>query len=298
MYINNDELVVSGHLVKIAKFRGEWDIDVDDPELAIKKIKNAGVKADIFTFIQRLPESKPKFDYCMEWDSCAAIPIVSYDYWLKRQVSQNSRKKMGLARRKGVEVRIAEFNNDFVNGQLQIYHETPVRQNTPNNMYNVTFDAAKKANATFLDRAVFLGAYIENELIGFLKIVDARKYARTMGIIGKIAHREKAPMNMLVAKAVEICAEKKIPYLTYGNYDYGKLGSETLKEFKKNLGFENIIHPRYFIPLTPWGNLMLRLKLHNRVVQLLPYKAVRFLIFLRDELNKKKYGAHSKNSDI
>ena len=43
-----------------------------------------------------------------------------------------------------------------------------------------------------------------------------------MGIIAKIKHRDKAPMNALVAKAVEICAENKIPYLVYDKAYYGK----------------------------------------------------------------------------
>jgi len=297
MLIDGNEITISGKFIKMAQFKEDWDIDVENPEQVIVKLKESGTKADLFTFIQRLPESKPKFNYYMEWDNYAAIPIKNYDYWSKKQVSQNSRKKIGLAKRKGVEIRICVFNDDFVKEQLQIYHETPIRQNIPNNAYNFTFEQAKKANATFLDRAIFLGAYFENELIGFLKIVDARKFARTMGIIGKVAHRDKAPMNLLVAKAVEICAENKFPYLTYGNYDFGKLGSSTLKEFKRNLGFENIIFPRYFIPLTIKGRLALIFKLHHRFVQLLPLKFVRFLLFLRRKWYERKYAEYIRKED-
>jgi hypothetical protein len=298
MFLDNDEIIVSGKLLKIVQFKEEWDIDIDNPEHVIKKIKATGIKADIFTFIQRLPESKPKFNYYMEWDNYAAIPVTSYAHWLKTQVSQNSRKKIGLAKRKGVDVKICAFNDDFVNKQLEIYHETPIRQFYPNNNFKITFENAKRVNATFLDRAIFLGAFLDTELIGFLKIVNAHKFARTMGIIGKVAYRDKAPMNLLVAKAVEICAEKKYPYLTYGNYDFGKLGSNSLKEFKTNLGFENIIFPRYFMPLNMWGKLMLKLKLHNRFVQLLPLKLVRFLLFLRRAWYKKKYAKYLSKSDF
>jgi hypothetical protein len=298
MHLGNDEIIVSGIFLRIAQFKEDWDIDVDNPEHAIKILKDAGIKADIFTFIQRLPESKPKFNYYMEWDNYAAIPIKSYDHWLKKQVTQNSRKKIGLAKRKGVEVRVCDFNDDYVRNQLEIYHETPIRQHIPNKAYDITFEQAKKANATFLNRATFLGAFHNNEMIGFLKIVDARKFARTMGIIGKVAHREKAPMNLLVAKAVEICAERKIPYLTYGNYDFGKLGSVSLKEFKKNLGFEHIIFPRYFIPLTTRGKLAIKIKLHNRIVQLLPTKLVRFLLFLRSKWYMKQYSQYINKSDL
>jgi hypothetical protein len=297
MLVDNNEIIVSGKFVKIVQFREEWDIDVDDPELVISKIKASGIKADVFTFQQRLPESKPKFRYAMEWDSVAAIPIKSYEYWLKKQVTQNSRKKIGLATRKRVEVKVFEFNDETLKDIIGIYHDTPIRQGIPDFHYNMDFETAKEDNATFLDRATFIGAFYKDELIGYIKIVSTDGYARTMGIIGKISHRDKAPMNLLVAKAVEICAERKIPYLTYGKYDFGKLGSNSLKAFKRNLGFENIIHPRYFIPLTTWGKLMLKLKLHNRFVQLLPLKLVRFLLFLRNKWNEKKYSKYIDKSN-
>lgn len=289
MEIDNIEITVSGKFFKILQFKEEWDIDVDDPADLIKKIKESSIKADIFTFMQRLPESKPKFNYYMEWDNVAAIPIINYEYWLKKQVSQNSRKKIGLAKRKGVEVIICEFNDAFIHAQLEIYNESPIRQNKPDKHYGMTFERAKNQNLTFLDRAIFLGAFHRDELIGFLKIVDAKRFYRTMGIIGKIAHRDKAPMNLLVARAVEICAQKGAPFLIYAQYDYGKLGGDTFQEFKKNLGFEYIILPRYFIPLNTWGKLMLKLNLHKRFVELLPFKLVRFLLSLRERWYKRKF---------
>ena len=50
----------------------------------------------------------------MEWESVAAIPITNYEYWLKNQVAQNSRKKIGLAKRKDVELKFCDFNDDLV----------------------------------------------------------------------------------------------------------------------------------------------------------------------------------------
>ena len=151
----------------------------------------------------------------------------------------------------------------------------------------MSFEAAKKENNQFLDRSIFLGAYFENELIGFIRLVDAGRYTRTMGIIGKVAHRDKAPMNLLVAKAVEVCAERNTPYLTYGKYDFGKVGGQSLKDFKKYLGFENIILPRYFIPLTIWGKLMMIFKIHRGIIQLLPGILVRFCSYAKKWYEKK-----------
>lgn len=289
MLLADTEIIVSGKFVKIVRFKEEWDIDVDDPELVIKEIKANGINADIFTFQQRLPESKPKFNYTMEWDNIAALPINNYDDWFKNVLHQNPRNKMRIAQKKGVEVKTINFSDEMIRDIMGVYHEHPLRQGTPNIDYNIDFETAKMANATYLDRAVFLGAYFNKELIGYIKLVSAGKFMRTMGILGKIAHRDKAPMNLLIAKSVETCIEKNIPYLTYAKFDHGKVGSETLRKFKLYLGFESIILPRYFIPLNPWGQICLKLKLYQGIVGFLPRRLIRKLLELRTKWYKWRY---------
>lgn len=289
MIVANKEIKITGRLIKTAEFKEDWDEDIEDAETFIKILKNSRVKADIFTFMQRLPESKPKYKYHMEWDSLAALPITSYDNWLKNQIVQNSRKKIGLAQRKGVTIKLIDFNNELVKGILDMYHETPIMQGKPNRQYNTDFDTAKKLNATFLDRAQFIGAFYNDELIAYIKLVSAGRFMRTMGILAKVAHRDKGPMNILIAKAVEICIEKKMPYLIYSKFNYGKRGSETLKEFKRNLGFESIILPRYYIPLNAWGKIILKLKLHREIVEYFPEKIIRILLQMRSYWYTKKY---------
>lgn len=295
---DNKEIIVTGRFVKIVQFREEWDHDVDDPELVIKKLKANGIKADIFTFQQRLPESKPKFDYAMEWDNIAALPVNNYDDWFKTVLHQNPRNKMRIAQKKGVEVKKFEFSDETLQDMMSIYHENPFRQGRPFSHYNLDLETAKRANSTFLERATFIGAYYKSELIGFIKIVSTDKFMRTMGILGKIAHRDKAPMNLLIAKSVEICAENKIPYFTYGKYDYGKVGSSTLQNFKQYFGFESIALPRYYVPLNRWGEISITLNLHKGLKQLLPDKIIRSLLFLRSKWYEKKYAKHLNAPDM
>ncbi|MEN6321053.1 MAG: hypothetical protein ABFD82_20155 [Syntrophaceae bacterium] len=287
--VDDKEIKITGRLIKTAELKEEWDEDIEDPETFIKILKSSGVKADIFTFIQRLPESKPRYKYRMEWDSVAAIPITSYENWLKKQVVQNSRKKIGLAQRKGVTIKLIDFNDELVKGILDIYHETPIMQGKPNRQYHTNFETAKKLNSTFLDRAQFIAAFYNDELIAYIKLVTAGKFMRTMGILAKVAHRDKGPMNLLIAKAVEICVEKKMPYLIYAKFNYGKRGSETLKDFKRNLGFESIILPRYYIPLNAWGKIILILGLHREIVEYFPRKIIKIAIQLRSYWYSKKF---------
>lgn len=289
MFFENKEIIIKGRFIKTVTFKEEWDEDLKDPEKFIENLKDRLTAGNLFTFVQRLPESKPKFQYYMEWDSIAAIPIISYEYWLKKQVAKNSRKKIRLAKRKGVKLRFCDFDDELIKGILEIYHNTPIIQGKPNRQYYTNFETAKKLNSTFLDRAQFIGAFYKNELIAYIKLVNAGKFMRTMGILSKVAHRDKAPMNLLIAKAVEICAEKKIPYLVYSKYNYGKRGSETIKEFKKNLGFESIILPRYYVPLNNWGKLILKFRLHRDFVEYFPEKLIRKLLEIRNNWYEKKY---------
>lgn len=296
MIIDSRPVVVSGRFIRTLRLRDEWDEDVENPEDFLGKIRASGARADLFTFMQRLPESRPRFGYRMLWDSVAAIPIVDYDFWLKKQVCKNSRKKIGLAQRKGVEIRPCPFDDDLLRGILEIYHETPLLQGKPNRQYRTDFETARKLNGTFLDRAQFIGAFVGDELIAYIKLVSTDRYMRTMGILAKTAHRDKGAMNFLIAKAVEICAERRIPYLMYAKFNYGRRGSATLREFKKNMGFESIILPRYYIPLTGRGKLALSLGLHKDLGDLLPERLVRTALTLRNTWYEKKYRAQTNGN--
>jgi hypothetical protein len=119
-----------------------------------------------------------------------------------------------------VVVRSVPFTDDLVAGIVDIYNETPIRQGRPFWHYGKTFEAVKQMNATYLERSGFLGAFLGDELIGFLKIVYVNRVARLMQIVAKDAHRDKRPMNALIAKAVELCETKNCTDLVYGNYRY------------------------------------------------------------------------------
>jgi len=98
--IGSVKYVVKGKFLKTAMVREEWDEDVTDPETVIDALKKSGVRIDIFTFVQRLPESRPKYSYRMEWDNVAAIPIETYEYWLKNQVTKQSRNRIKKLRKR------------------------------------------------------------------------------------------------------------------------------------------------------------------------------------------------------
>ena len=95
------------------------------------------------------------------------------------------------------------------------------------------------------------------------------------------AHFDKSPANALLAKAVEFCGERGATYLTYGRFNYGNKGDHSLREFKTRNGFEEMLVPRFFVPLTAWGRVCVRSRLYRGLLEILPHSVIASLVSAR-----------------
>ena len=275
--VGDKTIVVSGTWPRIAAIRDEeWLAGevVNNPEECIERILQAKLNADIFTFSQKLPNTKPHYRYYMEWDNVAAIPTSDYLYWWEQRLSQVVRKNVRRALKRGLAVREVEFNDQLLEGIVKINNETPVRQGRAFWHFGKSIDVVKKDYATFLDRSEYIGAFFENELVGFVKMVNLGDNASLLQLLCMNKHYDKRPANALLAKAVEICSSKGLKYLTYGKYIYGKNTNSPLTEFKRRNGFEQVLLPQYYIPLNAKGRLAIKLRLHHGMKSLLPGSAL------------------------
>ena len=281
--LDGKPITIWGSWLRIAGVKPEEEhfYDVSVPERIVEELKTQRVGADLFTFWQRLPDIEPRFQYPLDWDNVAAVRISTYEEWLKKQVHVNTRNKIKKATKCGVEVKMVPFDDALVKGIVEIFNESSIRQGRPFAHYGEGFDKVKEEWSSDSERSEFLGAYVGEELVGFIKLLHAERYARTSGTICKMAHRDKAPMNALISKAVEVCAKKQREFLIYGKFSYGKKGADSLSEFKKHNGFEEIRVPRYYIPLTLKGRLALSLGLHKGLIEALPQSLVRRLLSAR-----------------
>jgi hypothetical protein len=292
--INGRSVIVNGKWVKVAAVMDEdWQEGevVPNPERFIRQLKQInGLRADIFSFSQKLVDPTPRFAFPYEWDSIAAVPTASYSDWWKNRVSTDLRRDVKLAAKRGVVVRSVQFTDDLVRGIKEIYDETPIRQGRPFWHYQKDFEVVKRANSSYLERSDFLGAFLGEALIGFLKIVYVDRIARLMQIIAKDAHRDKRPMNALIAKAIEAAESKGCSHLTYGKYHYSQ-GSDSVTAFKHRNGFEEILVPKYYIPLTMKGKLALRYNLHHGVRAMVPAPFIRFSRGIRRGIYSRLQGS-------
>ena len=267
MEIDGKSIIIEGNIPRIARPEEEWYEDVDDPETLIDALRRTKRGPDILTFWQRLPDIEPKYTYKTKPDPIAALPIKSYSFWWNKQIDSAARNKVRKAQKKGITVRPAVFDDPFVRGMTSIFNETPIRQGRRYLHYGKGFEAVKQQFSRFLFREELFGAYLGDELVGFIMLGNAGKYAVLGQIISKIARRDLAPNNALLAKAVERCAEKGLPYLAYAYWL-----DEGLGEFKRSNGFQKFNLPRYFVPLTRKGNLALNLGLHLGWKEAIPEK--------------------------
>ncbi len=244
----------------------DWYEDVRDPAAVIEVLKkNRGLKPDLFTFWQRLPEVEPKYSYPYEWEEIAVLPIQSYDHWFNRQIKSRIRNLIRKAEKEGVTVKETVYDDAFVRGMTAIFNEAPVRQGRKFWHYGKDFLTVKEQFSRYVHREEMIAAYYQGEMIGLIMLGNAGQFGLTGQIISTIRHRDKSTNNLLIAKAVEVCARKGLPYLCYLFWS-----GDSLAEFKRRCGFERMRVPRYYVALTPKGKLALKLGVHRGWKALLP----------------------------
>ena len=291
--IDGRTVLATGNWLKMAAVQDEELTEgetVANPEAFVSQLKESGLNADIFTFAQKLPETTPKYSYHHEWDNLAIIPITTFSDWWEKRVESSVRRAVKRAAKLGVVAKVVEFDDAFVNGIVGINNETPIRQGRAFWHFQKSFEEVKRENSTYPGRNAFLGAYYEDELIGFMRIIYADRMASTVQLLSKMKHYDKRPANAMIAKAVELCEKEGISYLMYCNYVYNDPNS-SLTEFKRRNGFEQVLLPRYYIPLSLKGKIALQLGLHRGLVQRIPKPILSRLLKIRSSWYERRMKA-------
>jgi hypothetical protein len=256
--VDGQSFLVTGKLLKTAGLKNDWQEDLKDPEETARALKALPVKCDLLRFWQRVPDTEAKFNYYKEIKQVAAIPISTYEHWLEKQLTQRMRNKVRRALKTGVVFREVPFTDELVRGIMEIFNQSPLRRGKPMRHYGKSFETVKAEMGADLPQSIFVAAYCQDEFIGFSKFSLTDRYAMLTMILDKTAHRDKNTMNGLLSKSVEICVERKVPYLTYTLWR-----RDGLAQFQETSGFVKVPVPEYFVPLTLQGQIALRLRLHH-----------------------------------
>ena len=295
-------LVITGRFIRLAAVHDEEWIEGDqvpEPQALLLDLRGK-LPADIFTFARPAPHSERCYAFHVEWDNVAVAKLGEFARWWE-SLPQETRKNVRRSQRRGVTVTSVNFDDQLVHSIRKIYNETPIRQGRKFWHYGKSFEQVKVENATYLDRSEFIGAFFNGELIGFIKFVKVNNVTRIMQIVSMEAHTDKRPTNALLAKAVEICCEKRISHMIYGKYVYGKKKNSPVTEFKRRNGFERLNFPRYYVPLTGVGALAIRCGLHRGLAPLVPEKITSLFLATRAAIYRRQFrlqGDRRKTANI
>lgn len=283
-------IIMTGKCLKVASIRDqEWleGEPAKNPNAFIAALTKSPLRPDIFTFSEVLGATTYRRSFHPEPNNAAVIPITTYADWWEHRLPQTSRKNVRRSERRGVTVGLTPFTDEFIHGITHLYNETPVRQGRRFWHYGKDFETVKQDNSSYLERSDFVAAYHNSKLIAFMKIVYVRKIARIMQILSSNEHFDKRPANALIAKAVELCCQKRCSHLVYGKYIYDNKDCSSVTEFKRRNGFEQVVFPTYYIPLSHKGRLAIALKLHLGFKRVIPRQVVNPLLKMRSRLYER-----------
>jgi len=268
---------VGSGAVRVLQLEDEWYEDIERPDELVAMLKaNVDTRVDLLTFWQRYPDVEPRYAYHVEWQDIAVLPIESYAAWWEQGIKSRVRSLIRKSEKQGVEVRVTPFDDAFVAGMTRIFNEAPIRQGRRFWHYGKDFKTVKEQFSRYVHREHMIGAYLGEELIGFMMICNTGRFGLVGQLMASIHHRDKAPNNALIAKAVESCAERGLDSLIYLFWS-----DDSLAEFKRRCGFQKVRVPRYYVPLTPIGSLALKAGIHRGIRGMIPphmksmYKRVR-----------------------
>ncbi len=167
---------------------------------------------------------------------------------------------------------------------MGLFGRIPTKQGLPFAHYGKDFETVRREVSPYAERSQFVVAYYGDEIVGYLKMVFMGRVASVLNLICDESHFEKRPANALLAKAVEVCSQRGAQFLFYGKFTYGNKKNDSLSEFKRRAGFEKVMIPQYYVPISLWGRIAVMLRLHRGLQGLLPGAVVLFLVRCRSAI--------------
>jgi hypothetical protein len=251
--------------VKIARDFREYEKNVNPTSDLLSKLDGRDI--DIFTFIERkwcCPIANPPSAWTKTDDNIGLLEIKDYASWWDA-IGKKTRNMVRKAEKESVKVSVVPQSDKLADGIWKIYNETPIRQGRAFPHFGESIETVA-GNMYAEKNSTFIGAYIGDELAGFIQILHGDSLAILSNILSMQKYWDKSVNNALLAKAVEVCASEGERWLMYG-----RIGNHpSLDKFKENNGFVKYPVTRYYIPITSKGRIAIRLGLHQELKDALP----------------------------
>jgi hypothetical protein len=269
--------------LKIARDVKEYEKNIAPTPEFLEKLRERGV--DIYTFLDRswcCPISNPLASWTTTNDNVAMLEVTTIGAWLS-VVGKKTRNMVRRAEKNCVRVSVVELTPKLSEGIWKIYNETPIRQGRAFPHYGESLKSVTY-NMALAKKTTFIGAFLDDELVGFIQIIYGDNIAIISQILSLQRHWDKALNNALIAKAVEVCADNGSRWLMYG-----RIGNHpSLDKFKESNGFKKYPITRYYVPITWKGKLAIRIGIHRELKDALPQSLKGPLIPLFNWISRNK----------
>jgi hypothetical protein len=289
--VGEARIITTGRLVRVASIHDEEWIEqglLPDPARAVEVLATGAVKADVFCFSERpATAGGPAAPYPSTFDNAAVVALTTYDQWWAG-LPQATRRNVRTAAKKGVITRRVEYTDELVHGIKSLYDEAPIRLGKPFWHHGKSFETVKRENGTYLERSRFIGAFLEDRLIGFIKYVRVDQVASIMQILSRIDQQDKRTTNALIARAVESAIEDGMRHLQYCKYVYNDDDTSSLTDFKRRNGFVRLDLRRYHVPLTVRGRVAVMLGLADGLRGAVPPRVLKMAVRLRARYHARR----------
>jgi hypothetical protein len=231
----------------------------------ISKLKDRDI--DVYSFIER-SWCGQKVNALNSWskaeDNIALLNLGSYEDWWEK-AGKKTRNMVRKAEKNGIQTIVVEPSEKIAEGIWKIFNETPIRQERASPYYGRPLETVTRDVLASKDYT-FIGSYLEDELAGFIQLVHGDQMTIITQILALQKYSDKAVNNAMVAKAIEVCAEKQVKWVMYG-----RMGNHpSLDKFKESNGFIKYSLTRYYVPLTGKGRIAIKLRLHRDFKDTLP----------------------------
>jgi hypothetical protein len=277
--------------IRIARDQTEYERSIVPTAELLKKLGERGI--DLFTFLERnwcCKIQNPQKFWMKASDNIALLNLNSYDEWLKN-IGKKTRNMIRKAEKSGIRMNITEPNENLAEGIWKIYNETPIRQERGFPHYGISSQQVMREIHS-RQNCTYIAAYFQDELAGFMQLVNGDNISIISQILSMQRHLDKAINNALVAKAIEVCASKNMKWIMYG-----RMGNHpSLDSFKQSNGFTQFQLTRYYVPITRKGKVATKLGLHQEVKDRIPQPMKHIFIPIYNWLsrNRMKIRLHSK----
>ena len=253
-------------VARIAHDVHEYEKDIVPTERFLEKLGERRI--DLYTFLERKWCCSLQ-TFSSTWkkaeDNVGLLEIKDYETWWST-VGKKTRNMVRRAEKSGIKVDVVEPSLSLAEGISKIYNETPIRQERAFSHYGEPLQTVSDNMFAAAPSSSFIGAFLGEELVGFIQLIYGEKIAIVSQILSMQKHWDKAVNNALLAKAVEISASKGERWLMYG-----RIGNHpSLDKFKESNGFVKFRIARYYIPLSWQGRVAIRLGLHREFRDALP----------------------------